>query len=435
MSKTNKMSLGQLTLVTAVNMIGAGIIMLPSQLAQVGAVSVFAWIISTVGAMSLAYAFAKCGLYSKKGGGLGGYAEYSFGKSGNFLVNFTYAISLIIANVAIAISIIGYVSEFMGIQLSPIMTAVSTIAVLWICTSGNFGGARLTGILSGDSFFGVLIPILVLIVAGIFFFSGDTYMANWNVQSLPVSQTITDSIAVTIWGLLGMESACANMDAVENPEKNVPLAVLGGTVLAAIINISSTSIIFGIVPDSELAASTALFGLVFARMFSPLVGQLINACFIVACVGSLCGWQFTVANVVRDSARAGFFPKFLIKSIPNGTPMAALISLTLVQTVMALMTISPSLNEQFMILLTLAVVTNLIPFFLSIGSLPRIMRLAGCEGRERILANMAVVIASVYSLYACYASGSDAMVYGSLLTFAGWVIYGMMDRNDRQTIE
>ena len=35
MSKTNKMSLGQLTLVTAVNMIGAGIIMLPSQLAQV----------------------------------------------------------------------------------------------------------------------------------------------------------------------------------------------------------------------------------------------------------------------------------------------------------------------------------------------------------------------------------------------------------------
>lgn len=315
---------------------------------------------------------------------------------------------------AIAISIIGYVGEFMGIQLSPVMTAVSTIAVLWICTAGNFGGARLTGILSGNSFFGVLIPILVLIVAGIFFFSGDTYMANWNVQSLPVSQTITDSIAVTIWGLLGMESACANMDAVENPEKNVPLAVLGGTVLVA---------------------STAPFGLVFARMFSPLVGQLINACFIVACVGSLCGWQFTVANVVRDSARAGFFPKFLIKGISNGTPMAALTSLTLVQTVMALMTISPSLNEQFMILLTLAVVTNLIPFFLSIGSLPRIMRLAGCEGRERMMANIAVVIASVYSLYACYASGSDAMVYGSLLTFAGWVIYGMMDRNDRQINE
>lgn len=208
----------------------------------------------------------------------------------------------------------------------------------------------------------------------------------------------------------------------------MPLAVLGGTVLAAIINISSTSIIFGIVPASELAAGTAPFGLVFARMFSPLVGQLINACFIVACVGSLCGWQFTVANVVRDSARAGFFQKFLIKGIPNGTPMAALISLTLVQTVMALMTISPSLNEQFMILLTLAVVTNLIPFFL-------IMGLAGCEGRERMMANIAVVIASVYSLYACYASGSDAMVYGSLLTFAGWVIYGMMDRNDRQTIE
>lgn len=62
-----------------------------------------------------------------------------------------------------------------------------------------------------------------------------------------------------------MESACANVDAVENPEKNVPLAVLGGTTLAAIIYILSTNLIFGIVPNAELAASTAPFGLVLPK--------------------------------------------------------------------------------------------------------------------------------------------------------------------------
>ena len=36
---------------------------------------------------------------------------------------------------------------------------------------------------------------------------------------------------------LGLESACANSDAVENPEKNVPIAVLGGTLGAAVIYI------------------------------------------------------------------------------------------------------------------------------------------------------------------------------------------------------
>ena len=42
---------------------------------------------------------------------------------------------------------------------------------------------------------------------------------------------------MTLWAFLGLESACANADAVENPEKNVPIAVLGGTLGAAVIYI------------------------------------------------------------------------------------------------------------------------------------------------------------------------------------------------------
>ena len=38
------------------------------------------------------------------------------------------------------------------------------------------------------------------------------------------------------------------VEAVENPEKNVPIAVLGGTLGAAVIYIVSTNVIAGIVP-------------------------------------------------------------------------------------------------------------------------------------------------------------------------------------------
>lgn len=72
MSKANKMSVFQLTILTAVNMMGSGIIMLPSKLAQVGALSIVSWLVTAVGSMCLAYVFAKCGMYSKKGGGMGG---------------------------------------------------------------------------------------------------------------------------------------------------------------------------------------------------------------------------------------------------------------------------------------------------------------------------------------------------------------------------
>lgn len=134
MSQSNKMSVMQLTILTAVNMMGSGIIMLPTKLAQVGALSIVSWLVTAVGSMCLAYVFAKCGMYSKKGGGMGGYAEYSFGKAGNFMANYTYGVSLVFANTAIAISAVGYACGFLGTTLNPLFTAIATIGVLWLAT-------------------------------------------------------------------------------------------------------------------------------------------------------------------------------------------------------------------------------------------------------------------------------------------------------------
>ena len=70
-------------------------------------------------------------MYSKKGGGMGGYAEYSFGKAGNFLANYTYGVSLSFANTAIAISVVG----FLGTTLDPVMTCAATVFTLWLATT------------------------------------------------------------------------------------------------------------------------------------------------------------------------------------------------------------------------------------------------------------------------------------------------------------
>ncbi len=148
MSTTKKMSVTQLIIITAVNMMGSGIVMLPAKLAQVGGLSIISWLVTAVGSLLLAYAFAKCGMYSQKSGGMDGYAEYTFGKAGNFLCGYSYGISIIIANVAIATSAVGYGATFLGAELTPWMTCLATIAVLWIATLTNFGGPKVTGKLS-----------------------------------------------------------------------------------------------------------------------------------------------------------------------------------------------------------------------------------------------------------------------------------------------
>ena len=427
----NKMSVLQLTILTAVNMMGSGIIMLPTKLAQVGALSIVSWLITAVGSMCLAYAFAKCGMYGRKGGGMGGYAEYSFGKAGNFMANYTYGVSLLIANIAIAISAVGYAATFANATLTPLMTGIYTIFTLWLATVLNFGGASITGRVSSFTVWGVIAPVLVISTAGWAYFSADMYVANWNVNNMPFGEAATNSIAMTLWAFLGLESACANADAVDNPEKNVPKAVLGGTLGVAAIYIVSTNMMFGIVPASELVNSNAPFGLAFASMFNGTVGKIVMGLMVMSCFGSLLGWQFTIANVFKGAADEGYFPKLFSKITSKDAPVVGMVTITILQSLMSLMTISPSLSEQFETLVNLAVVTNIIPYLLSMGAVIVLMKAAKRAGSELKGTTFIAFIGSLYSLYALYASGFDAMTYGSIVTFAGWTLYGFVsDRFD-----
>lgn len=425
-AKSNKIGVVQLTILTMVNMMGSGIIMLPTKLAEIGTISIVSWLVTAVGSTALAYAFAQCGMFSKKSGGMGGYAEYSFGKAGNFMANYTYGVSLVIANTAIAISAVGYGSEFFGASLSPLSIALWTIFTLWLATILNFGGARITGNISSFTIWGVIIPVVGISIIGWYWFNGEQYVSSWNPHNVPTFEAIGVSISMTLWAFLGLESACANADAVENPEKNVPIAVLGGTLGAAVIYIVSTNVIAGIVPNMELANSTAPFGLAFAHMFNETAGKVIMGLMVMSCFGSLLGWQFTIAQVFKASAEEGYFPAFFKKVTSKDAPIIGMITITAIQTLLSLMTISPSLNKQFNVLVDLAVVTNVIPYLLSMAALAVLLKTENVPANKYKTTVFVAFIGSLYSIYALYTAGEQAMLYGSIVTFIGWTLYGFV---------
>ena len=422
----NKMGVVQLTILTMVNMMGSGIIMLPTKLAQVGTISILSWLVTAGGSLALAYAFAKCGRFSKNPGGMGGYAEYAFGKSGNFIANYTYAVSLVIANIAIAITAVGYLAQLMDWHLSPQQVTMWTIIFVWVTTVANFGGASITGKIGSFTVWGVVIPVVGISIIGWFWFDGAKYAAAWNPHNYGVFEALPKSISITLWSFLGLESACANSDAVENPEKNVPIAVLGGTLMTAVIYIVSTNVVAGIVDNAALAASDGPFGLVFAQIFNPTIGKVVMGLMVLACTGSLLGWQFTVAQVFKSSADEGYFPKVFSSVTKSNTPLVGMIILCVVQTLLSLMTMSPSLSEQFDVLVNLAVVTNLVPYVLSMSALYVMQKVSNVPAGELKVTTIVALIGNIYSFYALYGSGADAMLGGGLVTFFGWVIYGQV---------
>ena len=211
MAEQKKMNLMQLTFIVAVNMMGSGIIMLPTNMAQVGAISLLSWIVTAVGSMAIAYGFAQAGMYNQRPGGMAAYAEDAYGKPGYFQVFLLYFLSLAIGNVAIGISAVGYLATFFpGMSATPIMTCISVIALLWLTTVANFGGPSVTGKIGSITVWGVIIPVGTLSLIGWFWFSGDTFKAAWNPQGLSIAQGMGSSISLTLWAFLGMESAAQN---------------------------------------------------------------------------------------------------------------------------------------------------------------------------------------------------------------------------------
>lgn len=425
--KTNrrKMSLVQLTFVTAANMLGAGIIMLPTKLAEVGTISILSWLITAFGSLALALTFARCGMFSTKPGGMGGYSEYAFGPVGHFMANYSYAVSIVIANVAIAISAVGYAGGFLGVTFSPLQTCLYTIALLWVAACLNFSGSRYSGKLSSLTIWGAIIPVLGISLIGWFWFDPNTWLSSWNPYSVPLGEAVGNSIALTLWSFLGLESAAVNMDAVDNPQHAVPIATFVSTLCVAFIYVASTNVIAGIVPNADILASSAPFGLAFATMLGSTAGKVVMGLMVFSCAGSLLSWQFTLARVFKTSAQRGLFPKIFAKVTDADVPVKGMLVILTMQSILALMTISPTLASQFELLANLAVVTNIVPYILCALALKSIL---AKENVSNAVCNhtTSTILAGISVAYCVYAlTTTDAVTFlsGVFAAAIGLVIY------------
>jgi putrescine:ornithine antiporter len=422
-----KMTLTGLTTLVAVNMMGSGIIMLPTNLAKTGAISLLSWVVTAVGSMAIAYCFAQLGVLCPRPGGMSAYSEEAHGRSSFFMASFLYYLSLAIGNVAIAISAVGYLTPFipwLGTGAVPLFVGV--VALIWLTTVANFGGANLTGRIGIITVWGVIIPVAGLSLIGWLWFDSSTFAAAWNPHNTPTGDAILSSIPLTLWAFLGMESAAQNAGAVENPQKTVPMACLLGTLGAAVIYVLSTTVIQGIVPNAELAESSAPFATVYAQMFNPFIGKVIMLLAVLACLGSLLGWQFTLSQTSKYTADERMFPSFYSRVNAAGAPVVGMVVAGVLQTLMAFSTMSPNASDQFGKLVSLAAVTNIVPYITSISALFVVMHVSKVNRSTYNLNLVAVLIAIGYSTYALYASGKDAVFGGMIVMMIAYLLYGFI---------
>jgi putrescine:ornithine antiporter len=364
-------------------------------------------------------------MFSTKPGGMGGYSEYAFGRLGHFMANYSYAVSIVIANVAIAISAVGYGAGFLGTTLTPIQTCLYTIALLWIGAILNFSGTRQSGTRSTITIWGAILPVLGISIIGWFWFDPSLWLSAWNPNEIALGDAVGNSIALTLWSFLGLESAAVNMDAVENPQRDVPIATFISTIAVAVIYVASTNAIAGIVPNDMILNSDAPFGLAFSYMLGSTAGKIVMGLMVISCAGSLLSWQFTLARVFKTSAERGLFPKVFARVTNADAPIRGMLLILVMQMCLSFMTISPKLSSQFELLANLAVVTNVVPYILCSAALKSILtqERVGNDICNRNLAYFLAGVSIIYCVYALTTTEAPAFIGGVIAILIGWAGY------------
>ena len=427
--QAKKMTLMQLTFIVAVNMMGSGIIMLPTNMAKVGAISLLSWVVTALGSMAMACGFAQAGVFNQREGGLSAYAEDAYGKAGYFGVSFLYFLSLAIANVAVAVSAVGYFTGFFPwLSSTPVATTVGVIALLWLTTVANFGGRahhrahRFSDGMGRDPAGRVDLHHWLALVQRRHL-RGGLEPAR---REHPAGDRLEHHAHLVGLPRLGVRGAELGRGGEPETQRaaRVPARHVGGRRDLHPFDHGHC----GDRAQRRLANSTGPFALAYAQMFNPTVGNIVMALAVMACVGSLLGWQFTLAQTGKAAADQRMFPALFSKVNAVGAPVAGMVVMGVVQSLMALSTMSPDLSAQFGTLVNLAVVTNVIPYIFALSALAVIMQAANVpEAAYR--RNLAVVaVGMVYNVYALWSAGLQAVMGGMLVMGFAWVIWASSRR-------
>jgi arginine:agmatine antiporter len=424
-SGDKKMGLVAATSLVVANMVGTGLFLLPSSLAAVGSISVFGWLVSALGATALGLVFVRLSSAAPKSGGPYAYARDAVGPFAAFQTNLLYWGASVLGNVAIAVSVTGYLAVFAQGLEHPVPACICTILVIWLFVWLNTRGASSVGRFTTITTVAGILPVAVVGLLGWFWFDRGVFDAGWNPSGMPASSAVLTSASIALWAFLGVESAAVSAGLIENPKRNVPLATIIGLAVSSVIYVSCCTVIMGILPNAALQASHAPFADVARQMLGPWAGNVIAIAAILKAAGSLVGWILIAAQSSQAASADGLFAPGFSQLNANGMPARNLVVTGVLMTLLVVLTASPTLSEQFSRITNATVILMAFPYIYSVVAMWRMDRNAARVDR-RLLSIVVGLTACLYCVGVAVGQSHDLVFKAMIALMATTPLYALV---------
>ncbi len=432
---TNKRGLGlwMCTSLVAGSMIGSGVFLLPASLAPFGGISIVGWLVSAGGAMCLALVLARLGATLPKVGGPYAYGRAGFGDFVGFWIAWSYWISLLTGNAALAVATASYTTVFWPILgVSPAAGLVTALAALWILVLVNAHGVRTAGLVQLVTTVLKLLPLAAVGTVGFLYFQADHFQP-FNPTGESSLSAVTATVALTLWAFLGLEAATVPAGDVRDPARTIPKATIIGTSVAAVIYIACTAAVMGIIAPADLSVSTAPFADAAGSIWGIWGRWIIGAGATISCFGALNGWVLLTGQIPRAAALDGLLPAPFAHLSRRGTPVVGLVLSGVLATILIGMNYTRGLVQAFTFLILLATLATLLPYvFTSMTGLMMALRerarsrSGGRAARRSLLRAIVSVLAFGFSLWAVVGAGPETVFWGFVMLLAGVPVFAAM---------
>jgi APA family basic amino acid/polyamine antiporter len=239
--------------------------------------------------------------------------------------------------------------------------------------------------------------------------------------------SITAAATLTLWALLGLESATVPAEKVKDPEKTIPRATMIGMTIAGVIYLITCSAIILMSPGEEVANSAAPFADFVARYWGAGAGKMLALFAAISGFGALNGWILIQGELPYAMAKGGVFPKFLAKTSARGTPVRAHIVSSALLTGVVLMNYTKSTAELFTFVLLLSTTSSLVMYLVCSLAALQLQRARRMVASPQLIA--IATLAVIYAIWTIYGAGGEAVKWGVALLLAGVPVYFLARRN------
>ncbi|WP_436676445.1 amino acid permease [Lactiplantibacillus plantarum] len=326
--------------------IGTGIFILPGTVAatKAGPGIILSFVLAAIVCAVAAMCYAEFASVLPIAGSAYSYGNIVYGEMIGWIIGWALVLEYVLAVATVAVGWAAYFNSFIagfGFKLPKAITGsfdpahgtyINVVAILivcliaWIIDTGLKTSIRLNNII-------VVVKLAIIVL---FLLVGSFYVkpSNWTPFAPFGGTGILKGAAVVFFAYLGFDAVSSSAAEVKNAKRNMPIGIIGTLVICTIFYILVSGVLTGMVSYKQLNVDDAV---AFAL-------QLVHQNFVagIISIGALAGMFTMMVTMIYSSSRLlysigrdGLLPRFLGKIDKHHAPKNAMLTVTIVISILA----------------------------------------------------------------------------------------------------